>query len=48
MADAQESGSKNIQVLVNREIKRARTEAHDVFIEATIFVEASGRPRVSH
>lgn len=48
MADAQESGSKNIQVLVNREIKRARTEARDVFIEATIFVEASGRPRVSH
>jgi hypothetical protein len=48
MADAQESGSENIQVSANREIKRARTEARDVFIEATIFVEASGRPRVSH
>ena len=47
-ADAQKSGSENIQVSVSRDIKRAKTEARDVFIEATIFVEAFGRPRVSH
>jgi N-methylhydantoinase A/oxoprolinase/acetone carboxylase beta subunit len=47
-ADAQESGSENIQVSVSRDIKRAKTEGRDVFIEATIFVEAFGRPRVSH
>jgi N-methylhydantoinase A/oxoprolinase/acetone carboxylase beta subunit len=48
LADAQESGSENIQVTVSRNIKRTQVEAQDIFIEATISVEASGRPRISH
>jgi len=47
LADAQESGSEDVQVSAQRDIKRAQAEARDVFIEATIYVEAAGRPRVS-
>ena len=48
LADAQDSGSENVQVIVRQDIKRSRAEARDVFIEATLYVEASGRPRLSH
>lgn len=46
-AAAQESGSEDIQIHVTRDIKTARAEAREVFVEAIITVEASGRPRVS-
>ncbi|NOE19267.1 hydantoinase/oxoprolinase family protein [Ruegeria atlantica] len=42
-----EAGAEDIRVIVDRDIKTARVEAKDVFIEALITVEASGRPRVA-
>lgn len=40
-------GADEVQITVARDIKTAATEARDVFIEATITVEASGRPRIA-
>ena len=42
-----EAGAEDIRVIVDRDIKTARVEAKDVFVEAMITVEASGRPRVA-
>ncbi|NOD31647.1 hydantoinase/oxoprolinase family protein [Ruegeria atlantica] len=42
-----EAGAEDIRVIVDRDIKTARVEAKDVFVEALITVEASGRPRVA-
>ncbi|WP_209598909.1 hydantoinase/oxoprolinase family protein [Ruegeria sp. HKCCSP351] len=42
-----EAGAEDIRVIVDRDIKTARVEANDVFVEAMITVEASGRPRVA-
>ncbi|WP_050605931.1 hydantoinase/oxoprolinase family protein [Ruegeria sp. 6PALISEP08] len=42
-----EAGAEDIRVIVERDIKTARVEAKDVFVEAMITVEASGRPRVA-
>ena len=47
-ADAKESGAQDIRVTATREIKQARAEARDVFLEASVTVEASGRPRIAH
>lgn len=41
------AGAEDIRVVVDRDIKTARIEAQDVFVEALITVEASGRPRVA-
>ena len=46
-AEVEESGSDTVQVSSHRDIKRARGEAGEVFIEAVILVEATGRPRVA-
>ncbi|WP_298855507.1 hydantoinase/oxoprolinase family protein [uncultured Ruegeria sp.] len=42
-----QAGAEDIRVIVDRDIKTARIEAKDVFVEAMITVEASGRPRVA-
>ncbi len=46
-ARARAAGAGEIQVTVDRDIRRARAEAREVFVEATITVEAAGRPRVA-
>lgn len=45
LADAQESGAEDIHVHAHRDVTTAQAESRDVFIEAVISVEASGRPR---
>ena len=42
-----EAGAGDIRVTVERDIRTARVEAREVFVEALITVEASGRPRVA-
>lgn len=42
-----EAGAADIRVVVDRDIRTARIEAQDVFVEAMVTVEASGRPRVA-
>lgn len=44
---AKAAGAEDIQISVERDIRRARAEAREVFVEATITVEAAGRPRVA-
>jgi N-methylhydantoinase A/oxoprolinase/acetone carboxylase beta subunit len=46
-ADARAAGAADIQVNVTRDIRKAGVESREVFIEATITVEATGRPRVA-
>ena len=46
-ADARAAGAADIQLSVKRDIRKAGVESRDVFIEATITVEAAGRPRVA-
>ena len=46
-ADARAAGVADIQVSVTRDIRKAGVESREVFIEATITVEAAGRPRVA-
>lgn len=41
------AGAEDIRIVVDRDIRTARIEAQDVFVEATVTVEASGRPRVA-
>ncbi len=47
MSDAQVAGAEDIQVNVIRDIREAGIEGRKVFVEATITVEAAGRPRVA-
>ncbi len=42
-----EAGAEDIRVVVDRDIRTARIEERDVFVEAMLTVEASGRPRVA-
>lgn len=44
-SDAIAAGATDIEIVVSRNIKVVRVEARDVFVEASIEVEASGRPR---
>lgn len=46
-AAAQAAGAQDIQLRVDRDIRTAMAEAREVFIEATLTVEASGRPRIA-
>ncbi|MFA3920126.1 hydantoinase/oxoprolinase N-terminal domain-containing protein [Ruegeria hyattellae] len=46
-AEARAAGAEDIRLLVARDVRTARVEARDVFVEATLTVEASGRPRVA-
>lgn len=41
------AGADDIEVVVDRDIRTAQTEAREVFVEATLTVEAAGRPRVA-
>ncbi|MEO0371664.1 MAG: hydantoinase/oxoprolinase family protein, partial [Pseudomonadota bacterium] len=45
--DAQQAGAEDITVTTNRDIRMAKVEAREVFIEAEITVEASGRARIA-
>lgn len=47
LADAQGSGAEDIHIHATRDVKCAQTEGREVFIEAVITVEASGRPRIA-
>ena len=41
------SGAEGIQLNIARDVRTARVEAADVFVEAEVTVEASGRPRIA-
>jgi len=41
------AGAGDIQITAQRDIRWAHTQAREVFLEATIQVEASGRPRIA-
>ena len=45
--EARAAGAADIHVTCSRDIRRAQVEAREVFIEALLTVEASGRPRVA-
>lgn len=45
--DAEAAGAEDIHVHVTRDIRTAEVEAREVFVEAQLTVEASGRPRVA-
>jgi N-methylhydantoinase A/oxoprolinase/acetone carboxylase beta subunit len=45
--DAEAAGAADVQFSVSQDIKSVRAEARDVFLEATVTVEASGRPRIA-
>ena len=47
LRDAQVAGAEGIRVTALRDVKTAQAEAREVFIEAEILVEASGRPRIA-
>ncbi|MDV4144575.1 hydantoinase/oxoprolinase family protein [Shimia sp. FJ5] len=45
--EAEAAGAEGIRITVTRDIKTAETEGREVFIQANISVEASGRPRIA-
>jgi N-methylhydantoinase A/oxoprolinase/acetone carboxylase beta subunit len=47
VADAEASGAEDIHVDVSRDIRKAEIEGQDIFIEASVTVSASGRPRIA-
>jgi N-methylhydantoinase A/oxoprolinase/acetone carboxylase beta subunit len=47
MKQAHAAGAADIRVSVTRDIRTAGVEAREVFVEAVVTVEASGRPRVA-
>ncbi len=47
VCDAQDAGAADIQVTIKRDVRTAGVESRQVFIEAELTVEASGRPRVA-
>lgn len=44
---ARAAGADDIELTVTRDIRTAQAEAREVFVEASLTVEASGRPRVA-
>lgn len=46
-ADARAAGAEDIHITTALDRRTARVEAREVFVEATLTVEASGRPRVA-
>ncbi len=46
--EARQSGAEGIHLRASREVRHSKVETRDVFIEATITVEASGRPGIAH
>jgi N-methylhydantoinase A/oxoprolinase/acetone carboxylase beta subunit len=47
IADAHAAGADDIQVRMTSDIRKAEAESREVFVEATLTVEAAGRPRVA-
>jgi N-methylhydantoinase A/oxoprolinase/acetone carboxylase beta subunit len=47
-ARARDAGAQEIRIEVLRDVKQAEVEGRQMFIEATVSVTASGRPRVAH
>ena len=47
-ARAQTAGAADLRLVVARDIREAEVEGTPMFIEATVTVTASGRPRVAH
>ncbi|KEJ90729.1 hydantoinase/oxoprolinase N-terminal domain-containing protein [Sulfitobacter donghicola] len=47
LSAAQAAGAEDIQISVTQDVRTAHVESRDVFVEAEITVEASGRPRVA-
>jgi N-methylhydantoinase A/oxoprolinase/acetone carboxylase beta subunit len=47
-ARARAAGAEEVQLHVVREVREAEVEGRSMFIEATVTVTASGRPRVAH
>ena len=46
-AEAVAAGAEDIHVTAMRQVRKADAEAREVFLEAEISVEASGRPRIA-
>lgn len=46
-AETAAAGAEGLQIRVDRDIRTARAEAREVFVEAVVTVDASGRPRVA-
>lgn len=47
VAAAEAAGAEDIQISVTRDIRTAGVEGREIFVEADLRVEASGRPRVA-
>ncbi len=47
-ARAQAAGAADLRVTATRDIREAQVDGNPMFIEATVTVTASGRPRVAH
>ena len=45
--EAELAGAEDIHLTVTHDIRSAKAEAREVFLEAEITVEASGRPRIA-
>lgn len=46
-AEAEQAGAEGIHLRVERDIRTAQVDAKQVFLEADLMVEASGRPRIA-
>jgi N-methylhydantoinase A/oxoprolinase/acetone carboxylase beta subunit len=47
ISDAKNSGAEDLQVTVHNDIRKANIEAIEMFVEATITVTVTGRPRIT-
>lgn len=47
LGDAESSGAEDITVKATRDVRTAKAEAREIFVEAEITVEATGRPRIA-
>ncbi|MEH6361302.1 MAG: hydantoinase/oxoprolinase family protein, partial [Amylibacter sp.] len=47
MAGARDAGAQGIRVRMDHDIRTAKIESRDVFIEAELTAVASGRPRIA-
>ena len=45
--EAEAAGAVDIQMTVEEDVKSAQAEAREIFLEATLTIEASGRPRIA-
>ncbi len=46
--DAIVAGAESIQIMAQRDIRKVNAESREMFIEAEVSVEASGRPRIAY